>query len=300
MDLRQLRFLVAVVDHGGFTSAAAASHISQPGLSKAIAELERDVGALLFNRVGRAVRLTAAGDALLPHARQALADADAGRAAVAAVAGLAGGRITMGCLPTLVADPVAALVGAFRRAHPAVRVELVDPDDDEDLLSMVRGGEVELAVTERPRRREGLVAVDLGGQQLVVVYPPATKVPRGAVAVRALDGVPLVLTPPGTSSRRVLDEALRRAGVEVTVAVETEQREALVPLVLAGAGAAVLPTAVAESARRLGAVVRPLQPALSRRLALVHRATPLSPAAQALTDLALSLSTARSGGKSRP
>lgn len=286
MDLRRLSMFLAVVDHGSFTRAAAASYVSQPGLSQAIRELEAELGTPLFDRVGRGVRVTAAGEALEAHARQALADVDAGRAAVAAVIGVETGRLALACLPTLASDPTATLVGRFRRAHPGVRVDLAAADDPEDLLSMVRRGTVELAVTEQRSGVRGVLSTPIGAQDLVAVLPPGDEPPASPLALRALARRPFVVTPPGTSSRRILDDALARAGVELDVAVQTEQRDALLALVVAGAGAALLPAPVAERAAALGAVVVPTQPALTRALALVRRRAPLSPAAAAFAHVA--------------
>jgi len=97
---------------------------------------------------------------------------------------------------------------------------------------------------------------------------------------------PLVATRVGTSSRDLLDAALARAGAELTVAVESGQREAIVPLVLAGAGSALLPEPVARTAAAQGAVVAPLQPAVTRTVGIVHRRAPLSPAARAFVAAA--------------
>jgi DNA-binding transcriptional LysR family regulator len=280
MDLRRLSLFLAVVEHGSFTRAAAASYLSQPGLSQAIRELEAELGTPLFDRIGRRVTLPAAGEALVGYARQALREVDAGRAAVAAVVGVEAGTIALGCLPTLAADPTARLVGEFRRAHPGVRVELAAPDDIEDLLSMLRAGMVELAVTELPTATQGLLVHRLDAQDLVVVLPPGTETPP-VMTLRALASRPLIVTSPGTSSRRVLDDALSRAGVEADVAVLTAQREALVPLVLAGAGAALLPRAVAATAAAMGAVVAETSPVLTRPIGLLHRQSMLSPLAAA-------------------
>ena len=101
MDLRQLGYVVAVVDHGGFTRAAAAMHVAQPSLSQAIRSLEAELGVALFDRIGRTVRLTAAGRALLPSARQALRDVDSAREAVEAVRGVERGRLDLVSIPTL-------------------------------------------------------------------------------------------------------------------------------------------------------------------------------------------------------
>src|SRR5258707_11026216 len=113
MDLRQLSYFLAVVDERTFTAAAAAVAVAQPSVSQAVRSLETELGTPLFHRVGRSVRLTSAGEALVAPARQALRDAEIAREAVRAVAGLTAGRLDLAALPTLAAEPVAALVGAF-------------------------------------------------------------------------------------------------------------------------------------------------------------------------------------------
>ena len=137
MDVRRLGHFVAVADHGGFTAAAKAVHVSQPALSLAVKDLENELGTRLFTRAGRKAQLTAAGQALLGPARQVLRDLQTGRAAVAAVTGLESGNLTLASLPTLAADPVAGLVGEFRRQYPGIRIDLAAPDDSTDLLDLV-------------------------------------------------------------------------------------------------------------------------------------------------------------------
>lgn len=117
MDSRKLAHFVAVVDHRGFTAASKAVFVSQPALSLAVKDLEAEVGAELFIRSGHRIRLTAAGLALLEPARQVLRDLETGRAAVAAVTGLSAGSLSLASLPTLAADPMASLVGEFRRHY---------------------------------------------------------------------------------------------------------------------------------------------------------------------------------------
>ena len=100
MELRQLRYVLAVVDHGGFTRAAAAEHIAQPSLSQAIRVLERELGVELFYRLGRRVTLTPAGEAIIGPARQVLRDLATVHAVVADVQGLRAGHLDMVALPT--------------------------------------------------------------------------------------------------------------------------------------------------------------------------------------------------------
>src|SRR4051794_11723515 len=172
MDLRQLRYTLAVVDEGTFTAAAAACFVAQPSLSQAVAALERELGVALFDRVGRRVVLTAAGAAFVPAAREALRAVENVGAAVAAVAGVLAGHLDLVALPTLAVDPVPPLVGAFRRAHPGVVVRLAHPDDTGELLDRVRSGASELGITELPVAAERIVSRPLLRQELVAVLPP--------------------------------------------------------------------------------------------------------------------------------
>ncbi|MEZ5145295.1 MAG: LysR family transcriptional regulator [Acidimicrobiales bacterium] len=175
MDLRQLAYVVAVVDHGGFTRAAEAVHVTQPSLSQAVKALEAELGVELFLRTGRDVVLTAAGEALLGPARQALRDAANARAAVAEVAGVRAGHLDVVCLPTLAVDPVAGLVGRFRQAHPGVTVRLAEPEDPGAVAEAVRSGASEIAVTELPPvvPAPDLVEVGLEAHDYLAVLPPA-------------------------------------------------------------------------------------------------------------------------------
>src|SRR4051794_28869734 len=120
MELHQLRYVLAVADHGTFTAAAAACFVAQPSLSHAIRTVETELGVELFNRVGRRTTLSAAGEGFVPAARQVLRDLDTLRADVEAVAGVVAGRLDLVSLPTLAVSPVTPLVGAFRTAHPGV------------------------------------------------------------------------------------------------------------------------------------------------------------------------------------
>jgi len=286
MDLRRLRLFLAVVDEGGMTRAAEAAHVSQPSVSQAVRELEAELGTPLFHRVGRRVVLTAAGEALVEPARQVLRDVETGQAAVEAVAGLAAGRLDLVALPTLAADPVAPLVGAFRTAHPGVDIALADPADAATVVELVASGDSELGITAEPVVGAGLTSHALHDQDLLAVLPPGANASH-TMDVSTLSGFPLVAAPPGTTTRTQLEEAFAEARVTPRIAVVTAQREAILPLVLAGAGATLFPRPLADQAAALGAVVVSLRPRLTRPVHLFHRAGPLSPAAAAFRDLAV-------------
>jgi LysR family carnitine catabolism transcriptional activator len=277
MDSRRLGIFLAVVEEHGFTAAADALGMSQPAVSQAVRELEVDLGTPLFHRLPREIRLTPAGEALVVPARQARHDLEIGRQAVEDVAGLGTGRLDLACLPTLAIAPLAPLVGAFRSAHPGVSIRLSDPVNTAELIDFVRSGRSEVGLVE-PVSAPGITNIALGTQEFLVVLPPGST-PARPFRIRDLAGLPLVATPPGSSTRGLLDEALRRSAHGATVVVEAAQREALLPLIAAGAGAGLLPAPLAEVARALGCVVVKPSPGVARSVALVHREGPLTPAA---------------------
>ena len=289
MELRQVEYVVAAVETGTFTAAAAALYVSQPSLSQGIARLEAELGVALFHRVGRRVRLTTAGEAFVSPARRLLRDVTVIHDCVRAVVGLETGSIDVVALPTLAADPLAAIVGAFRRAYPGVMVRITEPESADEVAERVWDGRAEVGLAELPVTRDEVVAVPLLDQELVAVLPPGAK--PGDITVEELATFPLVATPVGTSTRRLLTDAFSAAALTPRIAVETEQREAIVPLVLAGAGAALLPRPLAATAAAHGATVSALKPALRRTIGLVHRVGALSPAAARFCATARDIAT---------
>jgi LysR family transcriptional regulator, carnitine catabolism transcriptional activator len=286
MDSRRLQYFVAVADHQGFSAAAKEVFVSQPALSLAVRELEDELGTPLFFRVGRRIALTPAGQALLGPARQLLHDLDVGRAAVAAVVGLEAGTLAICCLPTLAADPLAELIGSFRQTHPGIVIDLAAPEDTDEVVALIRDGSCEVGVAT------GVGASDLeqhplGNQDLFVIFPPGTRRPRRTVALAELAGVPMIAAPKGTSTRRLLEEGFAATGSTPQIAVVSAQRDAILPLVLSGAGAALVPEPMASVAGRLGAVVARPAPPISREITLLHRPGPQSPAAQRFVELSL-------------
>jgi DNA-binding transcriptional LysR family regulator len=221
------------------------------------------------------------------EARQVLRDLETGQAAVEAVAGLKAGNLTMASLPTLAADPVAPLVGAFRRLYPGVRIDLAAPEGTSELFDLVATGTCELGVTDAHDIPDGLQSHSLGGQSLVLILPPGSDHVEGAeLHLASLGGTPFVVAPRGTSTYRLLEEGFAAVRGAPSVAVVTAQRDAIVPLVIAGAGAALVPESVARTASGLGAVTARPVPPLERALALIHRAGPLSPAATRFIEIA--------------
>ena len=256
MDSRKLAHFVAVVDHGGFTAASGQSSSRNRPFRRRSRTSRRNSEAQLFARIGHRVNLTPAGSALLEPARQVLRDLETGRAAVAEVAGVLAGSLSLASLPTLAADPMAGMVGEFRRHYQGVRVDLAAPEDSDDLFALVESGTCELGLTDALDVPMTLAAIALGTQELVFILPPGSA-PRGRDPLEALERgeIPLVVAPGGTSTRRLLDQQFEALGHQPILAVISAQREAILPLVVAGAGAALVPQALALIAEKLGAVI---------------------------------------------
>jgi LysR family carnitine catabolism transcriptional activator len=289
VDRRQLEYFLAVAAHGSFTGAASALRVAQPSLSHAIKAIEREMGVLLFHRLSRGVELTAAGEALLRPAQQVLRDFAAASAAVQMVSDLAAGRLDIVAQTTLAVHPLAGLVGAFRKAYPAVVVGIEDPEHAAAVAEMVRNGQSELGLTDFSVPVEDLRTYELPDQEILVVLPPDTGIcPDESLTVAQVVAFDLIVTPPGTNSRAILELALSGAAVPLRVAVETPHRAAIVPLVLAGAGATLLPRSMAEDAARQGARIAALDPPVVRRVQLLWRREPLSPAARAFVSMVVS------------
>ncbi len=310
MDEKRLRYFLAVVEEGGVTRAASRLHVAQPSLSQTLRALEGELGVELFHRVGRGLELSAAGQALVGPAREVLSAIDVARGAVSEVAEVLAGTLQIAALATLAVDPLAALIGRFRREYPGVVVRVQEPASTAGVGAMVRAGACELGFARLPLPRAGLRTREVGRQELLFVLPPGTPLPDGApasgrahgrrthagadappsdggaLAAGTLKDIPLVVSPPGTSTRMLLEQALEAVGVTPRIAVEMDAREAIVPLVLAGAGAALLPAPLAWEAGRRGAVVRAARPRIVRRIGLVHRDGQLSPAARAFLAVA--------------
>ncbi|MTD56577.1 LysR family transcriptional regulator [Amycolatopsis pithecellobii] len=288
-DARRLAYFLAVVDAGTLTRAAEQLRIAQPSLSLAIRDLERDFGAPLFNRVGRRLVLNDTGRALVDVARQIVANLASARAAVEARTNLTTGHITIATSPSLTAEPLAMLIGDFRKQYPGVTLQVLQ-HDPVDIRRFVSATEADLGLLVEDfgqNSQDQLVVHRLGLHEVVAVLPPGARVPEpfGRITPSSFASWPLVATEPGTRVRQLIDD-FAADGLPVRIAAEVSHRESMVPLVLSGVGATLLPWSLARLAGRLGAVVVGLDPPVLSRMILVHRSQ-LRQAATAFVDALL-------------
>ncbi|MFJ3965250.1 LysR family transcriptional regulator [Streptomyces sp. NPDC090036] len=257
MELAQLRYFVAVVEEGSFTRAGARLHVSQPGVSAQIAQLERELGQRLLDRSARRVTPTEAGRAVLSYARAALAAVEGVRRTAQEFSGLLRGRVALGLVPGAAGavvdgfDVVGAL-GDFHDEHPGVEIALSE-DTSERMLAALLRGELDLAVVglggEAPPGVATQVVLD---EPLVAVVraddPLVAAAVDGAIALAALRRRALIGLPRGTGLRAVLERACAQAGFAPRVDFEAAAPAVLVRLAARGLGVAVVPSGAESGA----------------------------------------------------
>jgi DNA-binding transcriptional LysR family regulator len=284
MELRQLEYLVAVVDDGGFTRAAQRLHVAQPGVSAQIRRLEAELGQELLDRSTRGVRPTAAGEAVLPYARAALAAVGGVRLAVDEISGLLRGRVAVGTVTSYGQLPVPQLLAEFHRRHPQVEITLGEETSDA-LLTGVREGRLDLAIaaTADPVP-DGIGTHTLIDAELAAaVALDDSLASRPAITIATLLTRELVCLPHGTGIRAALEAA---SGGAARVAYEAGDPRVVADLAEQGLGVAVLPRGLAEARAGLH-TLRLTRPTPRARLLLAWRTGgPVSPAARALAALA--------------
>ncbi|MDT0345505.1 LysR family transcriptional regulator [Streptomyces litchfieldiae] len=280
MELRQLEYFVAVAEERNFTRAAERVRISQSGVSAQIRQLERELGAELFDRSARTARLTAAGKAALEHARAALAAAGAVGEAVGEVTGLIRGRLAVGMVIGCTVTPLFDALAAFHRAHPGVELALLE-DGSDRLVEGVRAGALDLALVGTTAVPEGLDAMTIISERLVVAVPDGHPLKEARrVTLREVVAHPVVCMPPGTGLRALFDGACAARGLRPAIALQAGAADAIADLAVRGLGAAILSESMAAGYRdRLTA--RTIDDVPERALlALVWKPSP-SPAARA-------------------
>jgi DNA-binding transcriptional LysR family regulator len=287
MELRQLHYFVAVADEGHFTRAAQRLLIAQPAVSQQIRRLEAELGEPLFDRDRRHVRLTAAGRALLPHARATIAAADRAKAAVRSLSGLLTGRLTVGAFEGAPEGLLATALGRFRRAHPAVEVRATEGYAAE-LLTAVQRGELDAAITGLPDTAKpppGVTVTELSTDPLMIAASPDHPLAREpGIPLTRLRDEPMVTLAGDSSQRAHIERACRKAGFEPQITAETMRLSLLWELVSQGIGIAIVPRSSPGSGTKV-TLVPITRPRLRVRIVLASGQTTPSPAARAFLGL---------------
>lgn len=265
------------------TDAARSLYIAQPALSRAIRDLERELGMTLFARSGRGVVVTAQGRRVVKLAREAL-DAVAEIEALATQGTSSGAELRIASTPSLEPGLAGRLLPAYAAEHPGIRVHIVRCEGREGVVSAVREQRADLGLTDLPVPTD-LVSHPLERQEIVLISPPGLDLPD-PVPVARLDGMRLVLPAPGSPRRREFDQIFATHGVRPIAAVESDERRGWLRTVREGRASLLWYRGMAEQAARAGLVVRSLDPSLRKIIAVVHARRRLPAMAQHFVALA--------------
>jgi LysR family transcriptional regulator, hydrogen peroxide-inducible genes activator len=284
MELHQLRYFVTVVREGTFTRAAERLYLTQPSLSEQIRKLEAELGSPLFERLGRSLALTSAGEAFLPHAERILFEVEQARLRIQEVRGLRRGRLSIGVLPSPAARLLPRFLAEFRHQYPDIEVALREENVSAHFEEMVHDGALDLAIIRLPTRRPDLESRHLLREPMVLVLPPGHRLSgKRAVGLAELAQEPFVAMKAGYGLRELLEAVCEKAGFEPRIGVETSQLGSVVGLVLAGVGVTVLPEMAAGTEGRR---IRIRDAHAYRDLGVIWRqGQPLAPAASAFLDM---------------
>lgn len=246
MELHQLRYFCAVADIGSFSRGAEQCHVSQPSLSQQIRKLEDELGARLFDRLGRAVRLTEVGKTLLPRARAVLRELEAARGDVAGHRDSVGGSLRLGVIPTVAPYLLPAQLISFARKFPQARISVVE-EITPVLLERLRAGNIDIAILALPIRGHEFESVSFLTERLFAVVPKDHRLAkRSSVLLKDLRSEPFLLLRDGHCFRDTAVAACDRARVHPQIAFESGQFSSLISMVGARMGVSIVPEMAVE------------------------------------------------------
>jgi len=245
MDIRQLRYFVAVAEELHFSRAAARLHIAQPPLSQQIRRLERDLEVQLFHRDNRNVRLTDAGEVLLREARPLLAGLERAKSHTTRVGRGQAGRLSIGFIHSATYSILPTAVRAFRERYPDVELALQEMHITRQLEALSRD-EIQLGVLRPPVKDAGIVTETLHTEPLLAAIPADYKLAtRSRLSLKDLAQTPFVMAPRGRAGFfDWIKELCRQAGFEPHVSQEATDMHTAVSLVSVGLGVALVPDVI--------------------------------------------------------
>jgi DNA-binding transcriptional LysR family regulator len=278
-DLQQLQAFVAVAERGSFRAAADEIHLSSPALSRRIEKLESILGAKLFNRTTRDVKLTPLGRTFLERARAALDDLEAAMLGISDIAGSRIGRVTVACVPSAALHFLPSVVSSFSDKFPKIRIRLMDEAAGQ-VVASVLAGECDFGIGFMGSQVPGVDFLPIHDDKFVLAMPRGhVMAKRRSVAWADLSDEKLIAVARSSGNRQLLDDALARAGCNPTYRFEVSHIATLLGMVDAGLGMAAVPRLALPSNHPTLVGVSLRQPAVSRQLGLttLHGATLSAP-----------------------
>ena len=240
MEMRQLRYFLAVAECQNFTRGAEKMHVSQPSLSVQIAALEEELGAPLFDRLGRQAVLTEAGTLFRTHAERVMRETERAVLSVKELAGAEHGRLIVGTLSTVNSYLIPPVVCRFKQRFPNVHLHvqaLPSSTIEKDLLE----NRIDVGLCLLPVSHDKLSSMRLFDETLVLIASPHFRLPGRRVRTKDLADLPLVLLPSDYCLRKMIEAECEQAGVQPRVSVEMTSPEGILEAVKQGIGLTILP-----------------------------------------------------------
>ncbi|WP_192561448.1 transcriptional regulator CynR [Pseudomonas gozinkensis] len=252
MLLRHLRYLLAVADHGGFTRAAEALHVSQPTLSQQIRQLEESLGVDLFDRTSRSVKPTDAGQAYIECARRVLVELEAGKRALHDVKDLSRGSLRLAMTPTFMAYLVGPLVRDYVARYPGIHLEIFELSMD-DIEAGLADDSLDIAIAFTPVRNPDIECIPAFVETLGVMVGREHPLYDSASVLTPDDIAQLdfALLAPDFFTRQSIDEYFRQNGITPKVQIEVNSVSTLLEVIRHAPIATMLPEAIATEDRAL-------------------------------------------------
>ena len=284
-DLQQLHAFVAAAERGSFRAAAEQINLSPPALSRRIESLETALGARLFHRTTREIRLTSLGRVFLDRARAALDDLESAMLSVSDIAATRTGRVTVGCVSSAAVYFLPAVVRTFTEQYPGIRLRVVDEPANQVLASVI-SGEADFGISFMRTRVPEIDFEHIHVDPFVLALRRDHKLAkRKAVTWADLTGVRMIAVARSSGNRQLLDDALAKAGMNPAIAVEVSHISTLLGMVEAGLGVAVVPRMALPAGHPTVTSLVLRAPATHRTLGLITRhGSTLRPAAEIFHD----------------
>jgi LysR family hydrogen peroxide-inducible transcriptional activator len=263
MEFHQLRYICAIADTASFSRAAERCQVAQPSLSQQVLKLEEDLGAKLFDRLGRSVRLTEAGRAFLPHARAIVAHMESARTSVAVQRADLRGKVAVGVIPTIAPYLMPRATAAFAKKYPEARLRIVEATTPV-LIEGLRTLSIDLAILALPLRHKDLELFPLRREPLFAVLPKDhPRADAASIALRELRGSSFVMLRDGHCFRDLSLNVCAQARVTPRIAFESDQFSSVLGMVAAGVGVTIVPEMAVD--RNAGCRYVPLSDARATR-----------------------------------
>jgi len=241
MEFHQLRYVCAVAETGSFSRAAERCEVAQPSLSQQVLKLEEDLGAKLFDRLGRSIRITEAGRAFLPHARSILEQMEAARSSVADKNEDVRGSVAVGAIPTIAPYLMPRYTADFAKRYPDAKLRIVE-ETTPILAEGLRDLSIDLAILALPLRHKDLEFFPIRSEPLFAALPKDhPRATQESLSLKSLRGERFVMLRDGHCFRDLSIVTCTHARITPNIAFESDQFSSVLGMVAAGVGISLVP-----------------------------------------------------------